>query len=666
MKTKHFTLKLSVLFSLFLLIFAATAQPVAAFTETNSNTTQSNVSVSIKQIKELANFQFTGNSTPSQALASVVAGLVTADETGTTGAQNNLTLSATDVLKYCYPNYSAAQLQGATITPDQAVVWLHSVGYSATIVNRPLTTAEIKSYLDQSSPIVPILANQNADDWLVQNYAGILYAHDDVTAGTQQLHKSFIKSPNFGEAQIQDGTEAQAFTFASMTNSPDPMEQADTFMWVSTITGIKKDPSWSNAQTIVGNKASGIFASKLTNVSGQSELDFTDPAVTALWTKTPQTDTADQTTKLAAVSLINLYETAASQKTVADLDNYLKISATTYVTTAQIESWYQYLGFDFDVVKGKAPMALTQAVNKSGRLYLTVMDATSATNPVKNDAAIGIGYLNNSFDGYQPEWATTKMGDDLIPYYNTPLTAAGMTQYQKLAATFSYSSIVGMVWPSLAKPTYAEDATLYNIRAKGQPDGTEVSAAPTSSVTTTTPTSTVKASTNATYIAAPNFEIRETQGQQPWCSEYVQAAAINTVDKTAAFNSPITAQAIMQGLFPTLSASALANTGGPSIYTNLKYFQTKYQVTADIVNQPLTFAQVKQQIDSDEVVEMDMYDINNPAALGQRIILDIQLLLLVILHLQVGQPHLIMKCGIHGTTRLSMSHQLHQQSILQE
>ncbi|MFK4782214.1 hypothetical protein ACI1SV_11795, partial [Lactococcus petauri] len=53
-------------------------------------------------------------------------------------------LNASDVLKYFYPKYTAEQLRGATITPKQAVEWLHTKGYTASIIDRPLTTTEIK------------------------------------------------------------------------------------------------------------------------------------------------------------------------------------------------------------------------------------------------------------------------------------------------------------------------------------------------------------------------------------------------------------------------------------------------------------------------------------------------------------------------------------------
>ena len=92
----------------------------------------------------------------------------------------------------------------------------------------------------------------------------MLYVHDDVETGTAEgtLHASFIKTVNYGEATLTDGIEAQAFQFPDIQNVPDPTQSESSFKWVSTITGIKRDPSWTNAQTIEGDKVKGVFAHK--------------------------------------------------------------------------------------------------------------------------------------------------------------------------------------------------------------------------------------------------------------------------------------------------------------------------------------------------------------------------------------------------------------------
>ncbi|MGY0191461.1 C47 family peptidase, partial [Lactococcus petauri] len=140
-----------------------------------------------------------------------------------------------------------------------------------------MTTAEIKARLDKSEPIITVFDNANADSWLWKNYAGVLYAHDDVETGTTEgkLHASFIKTVNFGEAIVTDGQEAQTIKFPELQNSPDPTQSAAQYKWVSMITGIKRDPSWENAQSIKGDRAKGVFASKVTTAGTQSQVDFT-------------------------------------------------------------------------------------------------------------------------------------------------------------------------------------------------------------------------------------------------------------------------------------------------------------------------------------------------------------------------------------------------------
>lgn len=612
MKVKHFRIKSTIITSTAILLFAAIAPNAFAFTEQQSNASQDNISVNVKQIKEIANQSSTDVATPSQSLAYTIAELVSSD---TVGPDGNLTTkyTAQDVLKYLYPSDNAQQLAGVTITTNQALTWLHSVGYNANVINRPLTTAEIKSKLDQNQPIITVLTNQNTADWLNASYAGILYAHDDATAGTSALHKSFIKSANYGEAELQDGQETQPFSFNNTSSSPDPMIQKDSFKWTSTITDIKPDTSWFNSNTISTNKATGIFASKLTKSGNQSELDFTDSAVTKLLNQYPATN-PEQETKLAAVALINLYEDSAHQKTVNDLNTFLKVSDSMFITTAQIESWYQALGFDFDVINGKAPMVMTQAINSSGRLYLTTFDSKTTENPEKNTAMIGVGYLNNAANGYHPMWTNVKAGDNISTFYNTPTTKAGQTQYQKLASTFSYSDIQKTIVTTVNKKStvtkysYAENATIYNIRLKGTPDSTETNVKPTTSVATAAPATVSSPTTNGNYVHNNNFTIRETQGSQPWCSAYVNAAAVNVVNKTSSATSPITAQNIMKYEYPKLSESDLENTvEGPTVQAALQGLQKQYGVTADYVNRTLSFSEVKKQIDNGEIVQIGAY-----------------------------------------------------------
>lgn len=619
---KDWKMKCGVTLSTLILLATSTVPNALAFSVTQSTTNEDGISVNIKQIKELANNNLlVSDATPSQALAQTLASLVSHDPSGDNGNFTEV-LDANDVLQYFYPNYTAEQLKGATLTPAQGVEWLHSKGYNATIVDRPLTTTEIKARLDNSEPIVTVLQNQNTSNWLDSTYAGVLYAHDDVETGTAEgkLHASFIKTVNYGEAQINDGTEAQPFQFPELKNSPDPLQAESSFKWVSTITGIKRDPSWENAQTIAGDKAKGIFQHKLTQASGQSQVDFTDPNVTALLNKFP-IGTKEQTAKLAAVSLINLYEDEAHQKTVKDLEEDLKISSTSFVTSQQIIDWYKYLGFDFDVYKGRAPMNLTMAINNSGRLYLTLFKAKDAKNKIKNTAALGTGYLNNSFNGYRPYWSTVKMGENLVPFYDVPLNSSGLKKQQALAKQFKYTSVQNVISSPFSKTTYDEEMTIYNIRLKGTPNDSGITIKPTQSVTTPSVTSKVKPTTNASYNKAPSFNIREIQGQQPWCSSYVAAGAVNTIG-----NAPLTdgedkgaittAKKIMQLDRPGVPDEELQTLPGTTISHMLEVIQNNYQTTATVEARPLSFAEVKREIDAGGIISMDGYNSDDPEGPG--------------------------------------------------
>lgn len=618
MKIKHLPMKIGIIASTAILLATATVPNALAFSVTQNNTSQDGISVNIKQINELSKQDLLNpEATPSQILAQTVAAVVSHDPAGPNGNFIEV-LNASDVLKYFYPKYTAEQLRGATITPKQAVEWLHTKGYTASIIDRPLTTTEIKARLDKSEPIITVFDNANADSWLWKNYAGVLYAHDDVETGTAEgkLHASFIKTVNFGEAIVNDGQEAQEIKFPELQNSTDPNQAAAQYKWVSTITGIKRDPSWENAQSIKGDKAKGVFASKLTKAGTQSQVDFTDPAITKLLNKY-SASAKEHKTKLAAVSLINLYEDAHHQKTVKDLEDFLKITPTTFVTSQQIIDWYKYLGFDFDVYKGRAPMALTKAINDKGRLYLTLFKAQDAKNKEQNTAALGTGYLNDTANGYRPYWSSVKAEDTLSPYYNTPLTAAGLKKQQELAKKFQYTNVqrVKGTWP-VEKTTYNEEMTLYNIRLKGTPNDSGITTPPTSSITTPPTNSTIKPNTTASYKDNSNFHVRETQGQEPWCTSYVQASAVNTIGKallnqTADKGAITTAKKLMQLSYPGTSDSDLSKMNGKTVQEALKNLEKNYQTTATIEERTLSFAEVKKEIDAGGIVSMDGYDIDS-------------------------------------------------------
>ncbi|WP_270335316.1 C47 family peptidase [Lactococcus petauri] len=321
-------------------------------------------------------------------------------------------------------------------------------------------------------------------------------------------------------------------------------------------------------------------------------------------------------TKLAAVSLINLYEDPQHQKTVKDLEDFLKIAPTTYVTSQQIMDWYQYLGFDFDVYRGRAPMALTKAINDKGRLYLTLFKAKDVKNKEQNTAALGTGYLNDTFNGYRPYWSTVKAEDALVPFYDVPTTAAGLKQRQELARKFQYTNVqrVKGTWP-VEKTTYDEEMTLYNIRLKGTPNDSGITTPPTSSVTTPPTDSTIKPTTTANYAQPKDFKIRETQHQEPWCTEYVAASAVNTI--LHAGETPVTsAKAIMKLDRPGIPDEELATLPGTTIAHLLEVMKTNYNTVADVENRTLSFAEVKKVIDAGGTISIDGYNSESTDAPG--------------------------------------------------
>lgn len=604
-------MKFGILASTAILLTTAIVPNAMAYSLANGSYNKDGITVDMKQIKELAeNDLFSQTSTPSQALAETIASMVSKDPSGDNGNFTEV-LHAHDVLHYFYPKATEKELEGVGITPTQAVQWLNLKGYTAKIIDRALTTEEIKARLDNSEPIVTILENQNKANWLNEHYAGVLYAHDDVETGIAEgnLHASFIKSVNYGEAVVNDGEEANAFQFAEMSNSPDPIQAESTYKWVSTITEIKRDPSWSNSQTIKGDRAKGVFEHKITSDGTQSQVDFTDPDVTSLLNKYPENE-ATKTTKLAAVSLINLYEDAEHQKTVKDLEGFLKISSTDDVTPQGIADWYQYLGFDFDMVDGRAPMALTKALNDTGRLYLTVLKAKDAKNKNPNTATIGAGYLNNSFNGYSPFWYALKLGENLAPFYDVPMTEAGMKERQKLAKEFKYTDVKKVVSSPFEKSDYDELKTIYNIRLKGLPDESGIELPPSESVETPPEESAIKPVASAHYIEADFFTIRETQGQVPWCSSFVNAAAVNTVyqaplDESEDKGAITTAKKLMQLDRPGVSDEELENLPGTTIQNALDILKKNYQVTADFEQRTLSFEEVKKEIDAGGIIQMD-------------------------------------------------------------
>jgi hypothetical protein len=581
MEVKKFRQKFVILTSTAILLASATAPNAFAFTEAVSTSNASSATVDVKQIKEFANSSMMNgggneaNITPSQTLAETVA--MIAFQSDTTHPYNG-----TDVLKYLYPNDTNTQLREETITPEQAVKWLNSVGYTADIINRPLTTSEIKTNLNASQPMVTVFTNQNPNYWIEPTVAGILYAHDDVVAGTEKLHQSFVKTFDHQEAFIKDGTEANEFQFSDLANSPDATARNSTFKWTKTITNFRKDPTWFNTQNIRADRKSGVFNTTLTkagtNITGS---DFKDPDVSKL--QGMYTPANTQTTlKLAAVSLINLYFDAGHQKKVTDLEAFAKISPSTEVTLKQVEDWYTSLGFVYDTASGKLTKTLTKTIGSSGELYLSTMTAKEANNPVQSYAVVGAGFSDSNF-GYTPYWKNLK-GEQVSPQYTVDWSKStafsDMAQKQK---SFNYDTIVKEGYTSGAAPKYYSwnynaNTMIYNIREKAAPKVSDnpIFTTTTNQTGTAVPTTTIPSS----YTTAADFGIRETQGQEPWCSEYVTAAAINDVykakDSTQSGSGAVTnAKTLMQLYNPGVSNANLEAMGGGTIANSIKLIQAK-------------------------------------------------------------------------------------------
>lgn len=225
--------------------------------------------------------------------------------------------------------------------------------------------------------------------------------------------------------------------------------------------------------------------------------------------------------------------------------------------------------------------------------------------------------MNDTFNGYRPYWSTVKAEDALVPFYDVPLTAAGLKKQQELARKFQYTNVQRVVgtWP-VKKTTYDEEMTLYNIRLKGTPNDSGITTPPTSSVTTPPTNSTIKPTTAANYAQAKDFHIRETQGQEPWCASYVRASAINTtgkapLDDTETQGAITTAKKLMQLTYPGMADKELLQKPGGTISDALKSVEKNYNTTATIEERTLSFAEVKKEIDAGGIISVDGYNIDS-------------------------------------------------------
>lgn len=627
MNIKKLATKLSIIMSAGVLISTYANPSVLAFSSLNSSHTTNGITVDIKQIKDLVegtnkfgNDPGNQSGNPTQNLAYTAASLVTSDD----DRENLYDVTGDEVLSYLYPNDTPEQLKNEKVTAEQTQSWLKSRGYTSSIVDRPLTVSEIKENLDQSEPAIVVLEGQNKEDWINSQTSGVIYAHDDITGIPDELHSTFIKTINYGEYIMNDGTEGETFTFPSMQDNPDEIQRSNSFKWTRTITDIKKDPSWHVESDIQGDRIEGTFNVSLTN-EGTNVVGakFTDSDVTSFPKKYAK-DNAAPGVKLSAISLINLYFDKDHQKTVDDIDRYFNISEGDEVTGEQVQEWYKWLGFSFDTLKGKITKDITKSTNSAGKLYLSFFKKNVATDDAPmNMAVIGMGFTEDAEAGYNPVWNSAKTGEGMSVGYNLDMSdpTTAVSKFKAAKKAFNYDSIIKTSGDSTETPGasvyYDADITLYNIKYN-----VKDSVSSKTQGTDSSPDISYKSASAATtgfspeYITTPDFKIRETQGTEPWCAEYVAAAAINTVYKAKDTSqlgdgAITTAQTLMQNYFPGTSDDQLATMGGGTVQHSLEVIKNKYSVTADFEKRQLTFEEVKAQIDNDKIIEIDADSVDN-------------------------------------------------------
>jgi hypothetical protein len=520
LKVKKLGVKLAIFASIGVLLLSYAVPSVGAFTTTNDVITQDDIKVDIKQIKELAesnqfynsiNSEDSRSGTAAQILADTVAAVVSSD------TDHGFPYFAIDVMKYLYPDTSPQELKNKTISVEQAVLWLNSVGYTATIINRALTTEEIKRKLDEAAPIVSILDNQNEAYWLEPTTAGVIYAHDDVVSPNGEMHQSFMKSVGHEEAFIIDGNEAGTFKFPDIMDHPDETARANSYQWVQTITDIRKDPSWNNVENIREDRKEGIFNVTL-NKEGANvvQAEFPDADVQGLSEKHSKNAT-EKTTKLAAVDLINLYLDEEYQETVANLEAFSKISASDNVSIQNIKDWYSSLGFVFETSIGKITKEQTKALNSAGKPYFSFMKAVDATNKVQNTSVIGAGFTDNNM-AYTPRWMNVKAWEQISVGYKIDWNQSNaMELLQEAMRKFAYDKLTRLSgeWGENQGGDFLADTMIYNIRAKEAPSASASSFTTTKSNSQRDLEALIKASpVNPNYVTNPNFGVRETQGQE--------------------------------------------------------------------------------------------------------------------------------------------------------
>jgi hypothetical protein len=312
-------------------------------------------------------------------------------------------------------------------------------------------------------------------------------------------------------------------------------------------------------------------------------------------------------------ALVNLYEDADHKKTVADLETFAGVAPTAPITSQQIMDWYHFLGLKFDTQAGRFSPDKAKNLSKTGRLYYTLMKAKTAPDNIQNFGAIGMGYIENSMS-YSPY--LSYLNEDFAPSaFWSQRKNELLGQMNERMKTYDYDNIFTLDEQGKKLSEYEEEVTLYNIRAKESTEIANVNPPENSPSSPATPVNAI----NASYHPLSYFNIAETQGAEPWCSEYVAAAEINTLNQvngSTPQDSRVTAQNLMQAYYPGTSLDQLKTMSGGTIENALKALQSKYQVTADVENRALSFDEVKKELDAGQTIQIDVNDTEETASQG--------------------------------------------------
>jgi hypothetical protein len=610
-------IKLLVIFGVAVMVSAISVPNVLAFTASETTGLENGTKVDIKTIEEfsknLSAFGVFGDSrdaSPSQTLVNTVVGLYNVAE--------DEFKHGVDVLRYLFPNDSDNELKSENVTPEQCVQWLNSVGYTADIENKSLHTDEIKKHLDDADPLIVVLKCDNPDYWIESDSAALLYGHDDVDSDESELHESFVKSVNHGDAVILDDNESNSFMFNDMASSPDEIARLSSFKWVKTIDNFKKIEGFDREEHIREDRKNGVFNTTVQKSGNDiTSVEFTDSDLISL-------DQAEEKNidpfVASAVKLINLYEDDQNQYNVNDLYDYLDLKNGDEVSIGDVQKWYDYLGFYSNFTKGKPTKQITKQANSKGMPYLIDLIADDSKNDVSHTAVIGAGFIDNSLSGYLPTWSYITKLQQINAQYELDMNdlehAFDKLTQDQINFNYSYINRAEGEYADVDCGKYTASGTLTDIHVKDTVKSITSPFTASKNPTEMLGDGSEATSKLANYISANDFSISETQDQQPWCSAFVNAAAINTINKSENLSGEVKAKDLMQLFQPGLTDEELEKTGAGDVGNSINVIQKNYGVTVDFENSTLNFTQIKKEIDNDQIIQMDCDDLTDPEETG--------------------------------------------------